>query len=120
MTAAGGVYLAACVLLAAAGVAKLRRPAGTQAAVAALLGPRPAVPRRAVQAGGAVEIALGAAAVATASAPWAAAVAACYLAFALFVAASLARGATAGCGCFGQAAVAPRASEAATNRANAR
>jgi len=104
VTGAAGIYLAACVLLAAAGAAKLRRPAGAQAALAALLGPRVTVPRGVVQAGGAVEVALGTAAVTTASAASAAAVGACYAIFAVFVAASLARGATAGCGCFGQTA----------------
>ncbi len=104
MTAGAGVYLAACVLLVAAGTAKMRRPAGAQAAIAALLGPRLSVPGTAVRAGGALELLLGTAALTTTSAGPAAAVAACYAVFALFVASSLARGATAGCGCFGQAA----------------
>lgn len=103
MTAAGGVYLAACALLVAAGMAKVRRPGGAQAAMAALFGPRLSVPRTAVRLGGTLEVALGTAALITTSAGPAAAVGACYAAFALFVAASLARGATAGCGCFGQA-----------------
>lgn len=103
MTAAGGVHLAACILLAAAGVAKARRPAGTRAALAALLGPRLRVQRRAVQLMGAAEAVLGVTAVVTGSAASALAVAGCYLAFAGFVVASLARGTEAGCGCFGHA-----------------
>jgi hypothetical protein len=102
VTAAGGPFLAACILLVAAGVAKARQPAGTLAALA-LLGPRLHVPRWAVQLIGASEAVLGTTAVVTGSAASAVAVAACYLAFAGFVAASLARGTHAGCGCFGQA-----------------
>lgn len=104
MTAAGGVYAAACLLLAAAGVAKVRQPGATQRALTGVLGPL-AVPRRAVRVGGAAEVALAALALATGAPGPAVAVALCYLGFAAFVVVSIARGDEAdGCGCFGDAA----------------
>lgn len=104
MTAAGGVYAAACLLLAAAGVAKVRQPAATVRALAGVLG-WPAVPRRGVQAGGGAEVALAAVALLTGRPGPAVAVGLCYLGFAAFVVVSVARGGEgAGCGCFGDAA----------------
>ena len=103
MTAAAGPYLAACVLLAVAGVAKARDQGPTQRALAGVLPGRWTVPAWAVRAGGVAELAVAAMALATAAPEAAVAVGLCYLAFAAFVAGSLVRtGGEAGCGCFGQ------------------
>ncbi len=102
MTAWGGPYLGACVLLAFAGGAKVREPAATQRVLRSLARSRLSVPNWAVRAGGLAEFLVGAGALVTSSATPAAAVALCYLAFAGFVAVSLASGAgDSGCGCFG-------------------
>ncbi len=99
-----GPYLAACVLLVAAGVAKALRPADTARAVA---GAFPfAFPLRlmrgVVRSGAALEAALGAAALLRPGPATAGLVAASYLLFALYVAAVSARGGPlSSCGCFG-------------------
>ena len=93
-------FLAATVVLAAAGAAKLRRPDYTARALRAA-GWR--VGRRAVRAGAAAEIALAGAALAFPGAVTGALVAAAYGAFAVFVAVALRRGwALSSCGCFGR------------------
>lgn len=102
MTAWAGPYLAACVLLVAAGGAKMRQPAGTRQVLRGLAGSRLSVPRWVVRAGGLVELIVGIVALCTSSPAPAALVACFYLAFAAFVAVSLATGAgDRGCGCFG-------------------
>ena len=95
-----GAYAGACLLLVAAGGAKIRRPDATVRALAAA---GRAVPRWGVRAGGAAEVAVGVAALATGAAAAAWVVAACYAAFAAFVVAALRRPGPvpAGCGCFG-------------------
>ena len=94
-----GVYLGACVLLVAAGAAKLRRP---RTARDALAGAGIRVPAAAIRLGGAGEVVLGTAAAATGSASAAVVVAVVYAGFALFAAAVLWRGGRAApCGCFG-------------------
>lgn len=95
-----GPYLAACVLLVVAGVAKLRRPEPTRAALASAGLALPALPVRLL---GGVEVALGAVGASTAAAGPALAVAAAYAAFAGFTLVSLRRRDGAGCGCFGEA-----------------
>ena len=105
MTATAGPYLAACLLLVTAGLAKVRRPAATRRAMAAVFGRAgAAVPLAAVRAAGVVEAILGVSAVMAAGARPATAVAFCYLGFAAFVMAAIRRNeGTAGCGCFGAA-----------------
>ncbi|HET7488668.1 MAG TPA: hypothetical protein VFJ85_12120 [Acidimicrobiales bacterium] len=97
MTPAAGPYLAACLLLVAAGAAKVARP---EPARRALRRVGAALPAGAVRAGGMAEAALGAAGALTGSAVAAAAVAACYLGFAAF----MVRNPVGGCGCFGSEA----------------
>jgi hypothetical protein len=96
--------LTASGVLAIAGIAKLRAPAATAAALAAA-GVR--VPSGAVRALGAGEAALAAACIVDPSTATAALVAAVYLGFAAFVAVRLrAAGDGAPCGCFGDAGAA--------------
>lgn len=96
-----GLYLPACALLVAAGVAKLARPAGTARALGALVGWRPATLRRLVRTAAAAEAALGAAAIAFPARAPATLVAVSYLVFACFVAAVRRRGGPlSSCGCF--------------------
>lgn len=104
MTGAAGPYLAGCVLLAVAGVAKVREPQATRRALAGFPGRGASIPSWAVRAGGVAEVALGVTALATGAPGPALVVTLCYLAFAGFVTASLARGRGARCGCFGEAA----------------
>jgi hypothetical protein len=93
-----GCYLGACVLLVAAGLAKVRRPAGTALALQQAGLP---VPEWAVRAGAAAEVAVGCWAL-TASRPAAGLVAASYVGFAGFVVVALRRGSpVSSCGCFG-------------------
>lgn len=95
-----GPYLAAALLLVAAGVAKVARPDATATALrrAGL-----AVPAWTVRAGAAAEVAAGCWAL-TPGRWGAAAVGASYLAFAGFVALALRRGSpVSSCGCFGKA-----------------
>ena len=102
MSVAAGPYLAACLLLVAAGVAKARRPEPARRALATVLGRRSAgLPEAAVRAAGIAEATLGAAAVLTGTAGAATLVAATYLVFAAFTVQSRRAGAEAGCGCFG-------------------
>lgn len=88
-----GPYLAACAVLALAGAAKVRTPGDTANALR--------VSRRVVRAGAACEVAIGVVGfVTTIAAP---AVAASYVAFAVYVALLLRRGGRlATCGCFGE------------------
>lgn len=101
-----GPYLAGCVLLVAAGVAKARRPADTARALGALL-PTRARPglgalTGAVRALALLESALGAAAIVWPRPALAGTVAASYLVFAVVVAHARRRGGPlASCGCFG-------------------
>lgn len=105
MTPAAAPYLAACWLLVAAGAAKLARPEATRRALAAVAGRTPnAVPAEAVRVLALTECAVGAVGLTAAAPGPAVGVAFCYLGFAAFVALSLARGVTAGCGCFGATA----------------
>jgi Methylamine utilisation protein MauE len=90
------VFVAVCMLLVAAGLAKLRSPVGVRDA---LSGARVQVPRVAVRALGAAEVALGAGASLRPSPLTAGLVALSYGAFCAFV---LLRG-PARCGCFGAA-----------------
>lgn len=99
--AAAGPFVAGCLLLMAAGVAKLRRPAAARRTLAAA-GLR--VPGWTVTAGGAAELAVGAFAVAGGGRAAAFAVAACYAGFATFVALLMGRERNVGCGCFGETA----------------
>jgi hypothetical protein len=92
-------FVVACTLLVAAGLGKLRSPAGVQDA---LSGARVRMPRAAVRALGAAEVALGAGASIRPSPLMAILVALSYGAFCAFV---LSRR-PARCGCFGAAAVA--------------
>lgn len=99
-----GPYLAGCLLLVAAGIAKARRPADTARALGALLpalgGPGGA---RAVRAAASSEAALGLAALVLPVPLLAGAIAASYLAFAGFVAYAREKGGVlATCGCFGE------------------
>jgi hypothetical protein len=97
-----GPYLAACVLLVAAGAAKVLRPGDTARALADTV-PLPLRPMRsAVRAGALAEAILGAVALLRPGPATAGLVAASYLAFALYVATVSARGGPlASCGCFG-------------------
>ena len=97
-----GPYLVACSLLLVAGLAKALRPLDTARALAALV-PRvaPALLRNAVRVLALAEAALGTAAAVAPHRSLAAAVAASYLAFAVFVVfVRLRHGALASCGCF--------------------
>ena len=97
-----GPYLAACVLLIAAGVAKALRPAGTARAVAGRLPLALPLVRGAVRTGAALEAAVGATALLRPGPTTAGLVAASYLLFALYVAAVSSRGGPlSSCGCFG-------------------
>ncbi len=93
-------FLAATVVLAAAGLAKIRRPEYTARALQAAGWP---VGRLAVRAGAVVETAVAVAALAWPDPLTGALVAAAYGAFAVFVAVALRRGwALSSCGCFGR------------------
>ncbi len=101
-----GLYLIACVLLVAAGLAKAARPDDTARALAALV-PGRGMPlvrlRLAVRAGALAEAALGLFALALPRPVTAALVAASYLCFAGVVLAARRRGGSlATCGCFGR------------------
>lgn len=97
-----GPYLAACLLLVAAGAAKAARPGDTARAVADTVPLPLAVLAPLVRAGAAVEGIVGTAGLAYPS-PWTAGlVALSYAAFAAFVTVVLVRGGPlASCGCFG-------------------
>jgi len=98
-----GPYLAACLLLAVAGVAKALRPTDTARAVSAVVPMSLVASRPLVRAGAVVEAAVGAVALAHPSPESAGLVALSYLGFAGFVAVVLARGGPlATCGCFGK------------------
>ncbi|HVM65690.1 MAG TPA: MauE/DoxX family redox-associated membrane protein [Acidimicrobiales bacterium] len=104
-----GVYLAACLLLAVAGVAKARRPQDTARALAAVSsgaggrGPSPGLARQLVRAGALAEALLGLTGLVLAgNRPAAGAVALSFGAFALYVAViRRGGGALSTCGCFG-------------------
>jgi len=97
-----GLYVVACGLLAAAGVAKVVRPDDTARALAAAVPLRRQTMRTVVRAGSVAEAALGITALVLPRPWWAALVALSYLVFAGFVAhARSTGGAIARCGCFG-------------------
>jgi len=98
-----GPYLAACLLLMAAGTAKAVRPTDTARAVAAVV-PLALAPTRAlVRAGAVAKAVIGAVALVHPSPVAAALVAASFSGFAAFVTVVLARGGPlASCGCFGR------------------
>lgn len=96
-----GIYLAACLLLVAAGVAKAWRPADTARGLAGTVRLPVAVLRPLVRAGAAAEAVLGVVGLVRPGPLTAGLVAASYAAFAVFVAAVLVRGGPlASCGCF--------------------
>ena len=98
-----GPYLAACLLLLAAGAAKAVRPADTARAVSAVVPMTLATTQVLVRTGAVVEAVVGAVALVHPSAVAASLVAASYAAFAVFVSVVLARGGPlATCGCFGK------------------
>jgi hypothetical protein len=97
-----GLYLVACLLLVAAGAAKAVRPDDTARALSAVVPLGEGRLRPVVRTGSVLEAGLGAAALAFPRTGLAAAVAASYLLFAVFVAVARRRGgAIASCGCFG-------------------
>lgn len=98
-----GPYLAACLLLIVAGVAKSVHPTDTARAVAAVV-PLTLAPTRAlVRVGAAAEAVVGTVGLIRPSPLTAALVAASFAGFALFVSVVLARGGPlASCGCFGK------------------
>jgi hypothetical protein len=111
-----GPYLAAALLLVAAGLAKVRRPADTSIALRRAGLP---VPEWAVRAGAAAEVAAGCWALTSAHAA-AGLVALSYLGFAGFVALALRRGSpVSSCGCFGKADSPPTVSHVVLNLAAA-
>jgi hypothetical protein len=99
----GSSLLAAALLLAGSGAAKLRAP--SQAAVMLRQGwaafPRGRAGRTAVRVAGSVELLIGVAACATGGRPAVALLAGCYFTFLAVVARVLARGERGSCGCFG-------------------
>ena len=98
-----GPYLAACLLLAVAGTAKVFRPMDTARAVVAVVPLPLAVVRALVRVGALAEAVIGTAGSVHPSPVTAGAVALSYLGFAAFVAVVLARGGPlASCGCFGR------------------
>jgi hypothetical protein len=104
-TALSGVFGAACLLLLAAGSAKLADPSRTAGALAAL--GWPSSPWL-VRAGAGAEAVLGAAGLVVGGVVVATAVAATYAGFALFVALALRAGTPLGtCGCFAEADTPP-------------
>lgn len=111
-----GAYLAAALLLVAAGLAKVRRPADTSIALRRAGLP---VPEWAVRAGAAAEVAAGCWAFTSGRAA-AGLVALSYLGFAGFVALALRRGSpVSSCGCFGKADSPPTVSHVVLNLAAA-
>jgi hypothetical protein len=108
-----GPYLAAVVLLGAAGAAKAVRPGDTARALADAGRP---VGRTAVRAGAVAEIALAVAALVAPGPLTGALVALAYTAFAGFVGLALRRGwALSSCGCFGRPDARPGPAHAALN-----
>jgi hypothetical protein len=98
-----GPYLAACLLLAVAGVAKAARPTDTARAVAAVVPMPLAATRALVRAGALAEAVVGTVGLAHLSPVSAGLVALSYLGLAAFVTVVLARGGPlASCGCFGK------------------
>jgi hypothetical protein len=103
--AVSALFLAAAVVLAAAGVAKMIRPDDTTRALRAA-----GIPARRtwVRAGAAVETVVGVLAIAYPRPATAGLVALCYAAFTIFVTAALIRGwPISSCGCFGKADTRP-------------
>ena len=97
-----GPYVAACVLLAVAGAAKVARPGDTARALVATVGLRREVARPIVRLVAGTEAVMGIAGIARPSPLTAGLVAGSYLGFALFVSMVLSRGGPlATCGCFG-------------------
>lgn len=113
---AAGPYLAAALLLAAAGLAKVRRPADTAIALRRAGLP---VPAWVVRAGAAAEVAVAGWAFTSARVP-ALLVALSYLGFAAFVLLALRRGSpVSSCGCFGKADSPPTRAHVVVNLAAA-
>jgi hypothetical protein len=99
MAALAGPFVVAAALVALAGAQKLLDPRNTVGALRALGWNVPAL---AVRAGAAIELGVGAGALATGRAPFALALVASYAAFAGFVEVARRRGTMVGsCGCFG-------------------
>jgi hypothetical protein len=115
LPATAAPYLAATVLLAAAGVAKMVRPGDTVNALrAAGLSPRPV--RSLVRVGAAAEVALAVAAVVVPGVVTGALVGAVYAGFAVFIVVALRRGwAISSCGCFGRPDTPPTRAHAVLN-----
>lgn len=115
LPATAAPYLAATVLLGAAGIAKTVRPGGTANALhAAGLTSRP-LPAL-VRAGAVAEVALAVAALVVPGALTGALVAAAYAGFAAFIVGALRRGwALSSCGCFGRPDTPPTRAHAALN-----
>jgi hypothetical protein len=112
-----GPFIVTAALLGAGGASKLARPATTAGALRQM-GLR--VPAAAVRVGAALELAVATAAIVDGARPFAALVAASYLAFAAFVAVALRRGVPlSSCGCFGVADTPPTAVHLAINLAAA-
>ena len=98
-----GPYLAACLLLAVAGLSKSVRPMDTARAVSAVIPLPLSAARRVVRVGAVAEVVIGGLGAIHPSPVTAALVAASYLVFASFVVVVRARGGTlATCGCFGR------------------
>lgn len=117
MATLAGPFIVTAALLGAGGASKLARPASTAGALRQM-GLR--VPAAAVRAGAALELAVATAAIVDGARPFAALVAASYLAFAAFVAVALRRGGPlSSCGCFGVADTPPTAVHLAVNLAAA-
>jgi hypothetical protein len=108
-----GAFGAACLLLLAAGAAKVVDPIRTVGALAALGW---SAPSGAVRLAAAAEAVVGAAGLAVGGAAVAVAVAVSYLAFAVFVVAAMRSGTPVGsCGCLGAVDTPPRVGHVVTN-----
>ena len=117
MASLAGPFLVTAALLGAGGAAKVARPATTARALREMGLP---VSPLVVRVGAALELAIAAAAMVDGARPFAAMVAASYLAFAAFVALALRRGVPLStCGCFGVADTPPTAVHLGINLAAA-
>ena len=117
MAALAGPFIATAALLGAGGALKVVRPATTAGALKQMGLPASNI---AVRAGAAAELAIATAAIVDGSRPFAALVAASYLAFAAFVLAALRRNVPlSSCGCFGVEDTPPTAVHLSLNLAAA-
>lgn len=117
MATLAGPFIVTAALLGAGGASKVARPAPTARALGQM-GLR--VPAAAVRVGAALELAVATAAIIDGARPFAALVAASYLAFAAFVAVALRRKVPlSSCGCFGVADTPPTFVHLAVNLAAA-